>query len=51
MAVKGRSNRRKTHRELPFGERRVQNFCEYIPELRTENFSRLRRPGTRYRAQ
>ena len=24
---------------MPDGERRVQNFCEYIPELRTEFFS------------
>ena len=29
----------RAHRELPDGERRVQYFCEYIPELRTELFS------------
>ena len=38
-ALKGRSNRSNTHREQPEGERRVQYFCEYIPELRTEFFS------------
>ena len=38
-ALKGRSNRSNTHREQPDGERRVQYFCEYIPELRTELFS------------
>jgi len=51
MALKGRSSLREADREQPAGERHMQNLREYILELRTENFSRLRRIGTRYRAQ
>lgn len=46
----GKSNLRKTDREQPEGERRMWNLDEYIPELRTEQRSRLRRKGIRYRA-
>jgi hypothetical protein len=49
----GKSNIGKTDRELPAGERRVGNLCEYLPELCTEHFgdiirvSRLQRSGIR----
>ena len=33
----GKSNIGKTDRELPAGERRVGNLCEYLPELCTEH--------------
>ena len=32
----GKSNIGKTDRELPAGERRVGNLCEYLPELCTK---------------
>ena len=52
-AMNGSSKPRNFYRELPDGERRVQNFCEYIPELRTESgfTDRLRRNSTRYCAE
>jgi hypothetical protein len=49
----GKSNIGKTDRELPAGERRVGNLCEYLPELCTEHLrdivrvSRLQRSGIR----
>ncbi len=49
--MKGKSSLKGTHREQPEGERRVGSLGEYVPELRTEQISRLRRAGTRYRAQ
>ena len=49
--IEGTSNLWEADREQPAGERHMQNLREYILELRTENFSRLRRIGTRYRAQ
>ena len=49
--IEGTSNLMKADREQPAGERHMQNLRECILELRTENFSRLRRIGTRYRAQ
>ena len=50
-AQMGNSSTWKADREQPAGERHMQNLREYILEPRTENFSRLRRIGTRYRAQ
>ena len=50
----GKSNIGKTDRELPAGERRVGNLCEYLPEFRTQQMiclSRLRRCGVRYKAE
>ena len=50
--MKGTSNRRKADREQPEAERRVRNFCEYIPKPRTErSTSRLRRVDGRYQRQ
>ena len=49
----GKSNIGKTDRELPAGERRVGNLCEYLPEAlhrtpqRYCKVSRLQRSGIR----